>query len=112
MKLRRYYDPLFKFHRWKANLRILDIEEIKSVPHVPTSHPFIERLVGTIRRELLDQTLFWHAKDLQNKLDAFQCYYNKERGHCGIESHSPLQQADEKTLINNRLKMLYESSHR
>ena len=32
---------LFKFHRWRANLRIFEVEEIKSVPYVPTSHPFI-----------------------------------------------------------------------
>lgn len=32
------HDPLFEFHRWKANLRILDVTEIKTVPHVPLSH--------------------------------------------------------------------------
>ena len=42
-------DPLFTFHRWRANLRILGIEEIKTIPYVPISHPFIERLIGTIR---------------------------------------------------------------
>ena len=29
-----------------ANLRVLDVDELKSVPHVPVSHPFIERLIG------------------------------------------------------------------
>lgn len=87
-------DPLFQFHQWKANLRILDIEEIKSVPHVPTSHPFIERFIGTVRRELLDQTLFWNAHDLQNKLNLFQRYYNEERCHHGINKVTPLQKAD------------------
>jgi len=48
------HDPLFRFHRWLANLRVLEIEEIKSVPHAPVSHPFIERLIGTVRREYLD----------------------------------------------------------
>ena len=43
------HDPLFEFHRWKANLRILEIDEIKTVPHVPLSHPFVERLIGTVR---------------------------------------------------------------
>lgn len=51
------HDPLFRFHRWRANLRALEIEEIKTVPFVPCSHPFIERLIGTIRREYLDQAL-------------------------------------------------------
>ncbi len=35
-------DPLFKFHRWQANLRIMGIEEIKTVPYTPISHPYIE----------------------------------------------------------------------
>jgi len=29
-------DPLFQYHRWKSNLRVLEIEEIKSLPHVPS----------------------------------------------------------------------------
>ncbi len=41
--------------QWQANLRILDVEEIKTVPYVPLSHPFVERLIGTIRRECLDR---------------------------------------------------------
>jgi len=55
------HDPLFRFHRWLANLRILEVEEIKSVPFVPVSHPFVERLIGTIRREFLDHVLIWNA---------------------------------------------------
>ena len=67
-------DPLFQYHRWKANLRVLDIGEVKSLPHVPMSHPFVERLIGSIRRELLDQTFFWTATDLESKLHAYQRY--------------------------------------
>jgi len=58
------HDPLFRFHRWLANLRILEIEEIKSVPYAPMSHPFVERLIGTVRREYLDHTFFWNSIDL------------------------------------------------
>ena len=28
-------DPLFRYRRWKANLRILEIDEIKSIPYTP-----------------------------------------------------------------------------
>jgi hypothetical protein len=31
----------------------------------PLSHPFVERLTGTVRREFLDQTLFWNSVDLE-----------------------------------------------
>jgi putative transposase len=70
------HDSLFRFHRWLANPRVLEIEEIKSVPYAPISHPFIERLIGTVRREYLDHVFFWNAIDLKRKLDAFADYYN------------------------------------
>jgi transposase InsO family protein len=50
-------DPIFKHHRWQATLRVLDIDEVKTVPYTPLSHPFVERTIGTVRREFLDQTL-------------------------------------------------------
>jgi len=75
------HDPLYRFHQWEANLRILGIRGIKTVPDVPWSHPFIERLIGTLRRDCLDRLLFWTATDLDMKLVAFQDFYNKHRTH-------------------------------
>ena len=83
------HDPLYRFHQWQANLRILEIQEIKTVPYVPLSHPFVERLIGTIRREYLDKTLFWTAADLDGKLRAFQHYFNRHRTHSGVEGRLP-----------------------
>ena len=59
------HDPLYRFHQWQANLRVLEVMEIKTVPYVPLSHPFDERLVETLRRECLDRTLFWTTADLE-----------------------------------------------
>ena len=87
------HDPLFRFHRWLANLRVLEIEQIKSVPNVPVSHPFVERLIGTIRREHLDRVLFWNALDLTRTLDAFRCYYNEQRVHRSLGGTTPDQRA-------------------
>ena len=84
------HGPLFEAHRWTANLRILEIVEIKTVPHAPISHPFVERLIGTMRREFLDHVLFWNARDLERKLADFQAYYNAARSHASLEGHTPL----------------------
>jgi len=73
------HDPLFRFHRWLANLHVLEIDEIKSVPYTPVSHPFVERLIGTVRREYLDRMFFWNALDLTRKLGEFAGYYNLHR---------------------------------
>jgi putative transposase len=92
------HDPLFHFHQWQANLRILDIREIKTIPYLPISHPFVERLIGTVRRECLDQSLFWTGGDLELKLDAFREFYNKYRTHAAIQGQSPIDTADGKNI--------------
>jgi putative transposase len=83
------HDPLYRFQQWQANLRVLEIQKIKTVPYVPLSHPFVERLIGTIRREYLDQTLFWTTADLEEKLQAFQANFNRQRVHSGLEGKLP-----------------------
>jgi putative transposase len=83
------HDPLYKFHPWQANLRILEVTEIKTVPYVPLSHPFVERLLGTIRRDYLDHLLFWTSADLENKLLDFRTYFNHHRTHHSREGGTP-----------------------
>jgi len=61
------------------------------LPCVPVSHPFIERLIGTVRREYLDRVLFWNSVDLTRKLDAFRDYYNAFRVHRSLDGTTPAQ---------------------
>ena len=100
------HDPLFRFHRWLANLRVLEIEEVKSVPYTPVSHPFVERLIGTIRREYLDRTFFWNAVDLASKLDDFQTYYNAYRVHRSLDGVTPVQRAGAPSPASAKLDFL------
>ena len=93
VRLSTDHDPLFRFHRWLANRRILEVGEIKSVPYAPMSHPYIERLIGTIRRDYLDQTFFWHSVDLRRKLGQFCAYYNDARVHRSLNGATPIERA-------------------
>ena len=102
-------DPLFLFHRWQSNLRVLGVEGLKSVPSTPTSHPFIERVIGTTRREYLDHTVFFNERDLQNKLGKFQAYYNDVRAHSSLDMKTPKAMAfgvepDEKVVSIDRYR--------
>jgi putative transposase len=90
------HDPLYRFHQWQANLRVLGVTEIKTVPYVPLSHPFVERLIGTIRRECLDQLLFWTAVDLEMKLSDFKNYYNRHRVHASRLGQTPIDMPESK----------------
>ena len=104
-------DPLFQYHRWRANLRILEIEEIKSLPYIPLSHPFIERLIGTIRRELFDQVLFWNASDLERKLADFRQYYNSHRVHTALDNTAPSDSAGRSVIRRAELGNFRWESH-
>jgi hypothetical protein len=68
--------------RLPTALRALEVAKIKIVPYAPLSHPFVERLIGTVRREFLDRTLFWTTADLETKLLDFQHYYNGHGTPC------------------------------
>ena len=83
------HDPQYRFHQWQANLRVLEVTEIKTVPYVPLSHPFVERLIGTVRREYLDRILFWTRADLETGLVEFQNYYNGHRTHAALDGRLP-----------------------
>src|SRR5882724_2513184 len=96
------HDPLYRFERWQANLRIVEMTEIKTVPYVPWSHPFVERLIGTVRREYLDRTLFWTTSDLENKLLDFRTYFNDHRSHAALQGRTP----DQDVLMPRRVANL------
>jgi len=61
----------------------------QTVPYVPLSHPFVERLIGTIRRECLDCTLFWAAADLD---EARRFPARVQRSSSSAETDKPLHE--------------------
>jgi transposase InsO family protein len=104
-------DPLFLYHQWQANLRILSVDEIKTVPYTPLSHPFIERLIGTIRREFIDHTLFWNNVDLERKLADFQTYYNHHRTHSSLGGDTPAEVVGVVTKLPIKLNKFRWQTH-
>jgi hypothetical protein len=77
------------FHRWPANLRIIEVDEIKATPGTPRSNAFVERLIGTVWREYLDRTLFWdgqsgaEARELQGLLQPTPVSDRVDRSYAG-----------------------------
>src|SRR5262252_867223 len=76
------HDPLFRFRRWLANLRVMEVEEIKSVPYAPVSYPFCR--TGSSEQSgvsILIAYFFWNAADLARELNEYKDYYNAHRVH-------------------------------
>ena len=105
------HDPLFEFQRWQANLRILGIESVRSVPYAPVSHPFVERLIGTIRREYLDRMFFWNKLDLEQKPEQLKTYHNEFRVHQSLDGATPEERGGSPNVKVVDLEHYYWRSH-
>ena len=64
-----------------------------------------------MRREFLDQVLFWNARDLERKFTDFQAYYNAARSHASLEGHTPLTFAAERMAVSADLNHVRWVSH-
>jgi transposase InsO family protein len=78
---------------FSARVRGLGIEEIKSAPRSPWQNPFVERLVGTLRRELTNHVIVLDERHLLRLLRQYVEYDNATRTHLSLEKDAPLGRA-------------------
>ena len=88
-------DPLFKSSMWQFVIGGLEIETLKSEPGRPWTHPFVERLIRSCRREFTDHIFFFTEIDLRRKLKKYQAYFNEGRVHYSLNGKVPSQKAGE-----------------
>ena len=75
------------------------------------SRPFVERLIGTLRREFLDHVFFWNTNDLERKLEECRQYYNARRVHTSLNGDAPSETAGEATNHRVDLNQFQCKSH-
>jgi putative transposase len=67
----------------------LGILEVKTAPRSPWQNPYVERLIGTLRRECLDHVVVLHETHLSRLLRDYLTYYHRVRTHLSLEKDSP-----------------------
>jgi hypothetical protein len=79
---------------FNAVLAAVDIQIIKTPPQAPRANAICERMVGTLRRELLDRILVVnnHAH-LRRVLDEYLIHYNRHRSHRTLGQRQPEHRA-------------------
>ena len=84
---------------------MLNVPEIKSVPYVTMSRPFLECFIDTVGLGLLNQVPLWPSRNLQRKLAQFRNFYSDARTHYGRSSVTLACKASAKrkkvTSLNN-----------
>jgi putative transposase len=67
----------------------LNIEEVVTAPRSPGQNPYCERLIGSIRRELLDHVIVWNEGHWRRLVSAYLEYYHQARPHMGLGHNAP-----------------------
>jgi len=70
-------------------VRDLGIEEVLSAPRSPWQRAYIERVIGSIRRECLDHVIVFNEAGLYRHLKTFIAYYHESRTHLSLEKDTP-----------------------
>jgi transposase InsO family protein len=68
----------------------LDIREVLTAPRSPWQNPYVERVIGTIRRECLDHVIVLHEPGLRRVLKSYFEYYERTRTHLSLDKDAPI----------------------
>jgi transposase InsO family protein len=74
---------------FKRRVESLGIEEILTASRSPWQNPYVERLVGSIRRECLDHVIVLNERHLRRILTAYFAYYHRSRTHLSLGKDAP-----------------------
>jgi len=78
------------FHRRVAGM---GIAEVVSAPASPWQNPYVERVIGSIRRECLDHVILLHEAHLRRVGASYVRYSHRSRTHLGLQKDTPARRA-------------------
>ncbi len=82
-------------YEFRKQLEVMDIHEVLSAPRSPWQNPYVERVIGSIRRECLDHVIVLNEESLRCVLRSYITYYHTARLHLSLEKDSPVPRAVE-----------------
>jgi len=69
--------------------RAMGIEEVLTAPRSPWQNPYVERIVGSIRRDCLDHVIIFNETHLRRVLSCYFRYYHRSRTHLSLNKDCP-----------------------
>jgi putative transposase len=74
---------------FRGRVKAIGIEEVLIAPRSPWQSPFIERLIGSIRRDCLDHVVVLGERHLRRVLTDYVAYYHRSRCHMALDGDAP-----------------------
>ena len=69
------------------------LTSVRTAPSSPWQNPYVERVIGSIRRECLDHVIALNERHLRWILRAYVAYYHRSRTHLALDKDTPLRRA-------------------
>ena len=74
---------------FREQVRDMGIREVLSTPRSPWQRAYIERVIGSVRRECLDHVIVFQESSLRRILVSYLDYYHRSRTHLSLGKDSP-----------------------
>jgi transposase InsO family protein len=74
---------------FRKQVEVMNINEVPSAPRSPWQRAYVERLIGSIRRECLDHMIVFGEESLRCTLRSYFAYYHRSRLHFSLNKDSP-----------------------
>ena len=71
-------------------VKTIGIQEVLTAPGAPWQNAYVERFIGSVRRECLDHVIVLTAAGLRRVLHEYIAYYSRTRTHLGLNKDAPL----------------------
>jgi putative transposase len=79
----------FTGYEFRKQIEVMGIEEVLSAPRSPWQRAYVERVIGSIRRECLDHVIVFNEDSLRQTLRSYFGYYHGARLHLSLDKDSP-----------------------
>ena len=73
----------------RSTVAALGLAEVRTAPRSPWQNPFVERVIGSIRRECLDHVIVLNERHLRRVLRDYVGYYHRSRTHLALDKDTP-----------------------
>ena len=84
------HDRDHAFERVATTAKAMGIEEVLTAPHAPWQNAFVERFIGSARRECLDHVIVFSEAGLQRLMMLYCSYHDRSRTHLSLDKDTPI----------------------
>ena len=74
---------------FRSRVEAMGITEVITAPRSPWQNAYVERVIGSIRRECLDHILIFNERHLRRVLSSYVDYYHRTRTHLSLDKDCP-----------------------